>query len=358
MKYFNYLSKEHRDHLFYKDPIVINKDLNNNLLKYSIGALLYVPAICKDMLYKCAKGSIVGLVNFVICLEDAIGKSAEAEAINNIYEVLDYIKSIEGELPLIFIRPKDIDQLEKISELLVKYSELLAGIVIPKANGEKIEAFKRVLNNNKCEHLYIMPIIETVDFIESNSKNKSLVDLYTTLRENRERVLNIRVGVTDILGYYGIRRDRELNIYDNKIISNFFSDILTLGNKEELNIPISAGVSEFYNFKKEVILNNYIKEIKIDRLNGFVGKTVIHPMQMKIVQAMSVITYEDYIDAKKIINDIDSKYSISSSLYGDRMNEVNPHLKWAKKIMKLSEIYGVLKEGKEFNELYKISLSY
>ena len=38
----------------------------------------------------------------------------------------------------------------------------------------------------------------------------------------------------------------------------------------------------------------------------------------------------------------------------DRMNEVNPHLAWAKKIIKLSNIFGVFNEGVEFNDLTRI----
>ena len=51
----------------------------------------------------------------------------------------------------------------------------------------------------------------------------------------------------------------------------------------------------------EKIRELYIKEIKLDRYHGFVGKTVIHPKQIEIVQALSTISYEDYIDAKDII---------------------------------------------------------
>ena len=104
---------------------------------------------------------------------------------------------------------------------------------------------------------------------------------------------------------------------------------------------------------KEEILNTFIKEVKIDKLNGFIGKTVIHPFQMNVVQAMNVISYEDYMDAKSILDGVGSKYSISGSINCERMNEVNPHTKWAKKIMLLSDIYGVFNKGISFNELFR-----
>ena len=39
---------------------------------------------------------------------------------------------------------------------------------------------------------------------------------------------------------------------------------------------------------------------------------------------------------------------------GDKMNEYKPHYKWAKKIMKLAYIYGVLNEGVDYNELIEV----
>ena len=53
-------------------------------------------------------------------------------------------------------------------------------------------------------------------------------------------------------------------------------------------------------------------------------------------------------------NKISSDEIIFSNL--EKMNEVSPHLKWAKKIMAMSEVYGVLNKGVEFNELYELSM--
>ena len=62
---------------------------------------------------------------------------------------------------------------------------------------------------------------------------------------------------------------------------------------------------------------------------------------------------KDYMDAKSILDGVGSKYSISGSINCERMNEVNPHTKWAKKIMLLSDIYGVFNKGISFNELFR-----
>lgn len=356
MKHFNYLTEKEKE-TFYKLPKYFDKTYDRNILKYAIGALLYIPAIQKDMLYKVIDGKIEGIVSMAICLEDSIGVAGENESIENMKEIFHYIKNnqrIKEELPLIFIRFRNREQMMRVGEVLKESLDLLTGIIIPKANKEVISEFLSGLDDLTCETLYIMPIIETTEFINIETKDKALLDLYKVVKENKDRILNIRIGVTDILGSYGLRRNKKHTIYDNIIFNKFCVDLIgTLGGKKDMDIPISGGVSEFYNLKNKEILDSYVKEIYLDKSNAFVGKTVVHPLQLNVVQAMNTISYEDYIDAKNIIENVNSKCGVSASFLAERMNEVNPHFYWAEKTMILSDVYGVLNEGKAANELFR-----
>ena len=211
-----------------------------------------------------------------------------------------------------------------------------------------------ILNSFGLDNLYIIPIIESSHFIYKEIKEEYFREMYSSILNHKERVLGIRIGLTDVLGMYGIRRKREFCIYDNLIGTSFIEDVINYLNRDELDIPISAGVSELFNMDDEKIRELYIKEIKLDRYHGFVGKTVIHPKQIEIVQALSTISYEDYIDAKDIIENYYSEIGVKKSSNGDKMNEYKPHYKWAKKIMKLAYIYGVLNEGVDYNELIEV----
>lgn len=354
VRYFSYLEYEEEKILFHKIPKAFNKNKDKKFLQYALGGHIYVPAIRKDMIYKCLNGKIQGLTSFTICLEDAIGINGEGESIENLAEVLNEIQlSNKKDIPLIFIRPRNLEQMFKFKDILEKNKDIITGIVIPKANGNKIDSFIEALDKINCSKLYIMPIIESIEFIDYTLKDKYLKDLKRAVLEHRDKILNIRVGVTDILGSYGIRRDKSLTIYDNIVFKNLTFDLMSILKNDEIDIPISGGVSEVYDMNNKEILDTYIKEIKIDKLNGFIGKTVIHPLQMNVVQAMNVISYEDYMDAKSILDGIGSKYSISGSINCERMNEVNPHTKWARKIMILSNIYGVFNKGIKFNELFR-----
>lgn len=355
MRYFDFIGKKDINRLFFKEPEEFNKNTDISILKYALGAFLYIPATQYNMMYKNIMGNVKCSRPLAICLEDAIGTNGEEEAIQNLSLVLNNIKKEikDSERPLIFIRIKNPTQLEKIKSIIYENKEVLTGILVPKANSIIIEKCIEVLDTISLDKIYLLPIIESKEFIYKESKEESFLDLYNTLVKHKSRILNIRMGITDILGIFGIRRSKNFSIYENIICTNFINDIITYLSREELDIPISGGVSEFYDIGNEKIKEEYVKEILLDKFHGLVGKTVIHPNQVAIVQALCAVSYEDYMDAKMILESTESKFGVSRSISGQRMNEINPHLLWAKKIIMLSRIYGVLNEGIDYNDLLK-----
>lgn len=364
MRYFKEFIDSEKKRIFHITPKEFNKSSKISLLRYSVGALLYIPAINKKMLNNFADNRIKDLTSVSICLEDSMGESGETEAIENMRQAFCSLKVniknnifTEKDLPLIFIRPKNTEQMMKFRDVLEENSDLITGIIIPKADSTVIEEFLKAIDRVGCTDFYIMPIIETSEFTDIIKKYDALTELRKTIKKYKDRILNIRIGVTDILGSYSLRRNKKYTIYDNIVFNKFAGDLLSIFGADNLiNIPISGGVSEFYDMKNKEILDSYLKEIDIDKLNGFIGKTVIHPFQMKAVQAKSVISYEDYEDAKSIVSGITNKYGVSAGYTRERMNEVNPHLKWAEKTIMLSNIYGVFKEGMDYNDILRLSL--
>jgi citrate lyase beta subunit len=354
LRYFDYIGNEDLERIFLQQPQYFNNDTELNLLKYSLGAFLYIPATQYNMIYKTIRGEVMGVRPLAICLEDSVGVKGEKEAIKNLKLALEDIKNKNIEnIPLIFIRIKDINQLEKISDIIISNKKIITGILLPKADAQLIEKCINILNSFKLLDIYVIPIIESKEFIYKESKEYYFKNVYKTLLKHKDRILNIRIGIADVLGIYGIRRSKSFSIYDNIICTSFIHDVINYLNRPELDIPISGGVSELFDMDDELIKNKYIEEILLDKFHGLIGKTVIHPSQVKLVQALQVVSYEDYMDANTILNSIDSIYGVSKGILGGRMNEVNPHLLWAKKTMILSQIYGVLNEGVDYNELFR-----
>ena len=57
-----------------------------------------------------------------------------------------------------------------------------------------------------------------------------------------------------------------------------------------------------------------------------------------MVNKAYVIRFEEWQDANNILN---AKGGVFAGYKGNRMNEVNPHRSWAKKVLAKAEIYGV-----------------
>ena len=289
-----------------------------------------------------------------------VGIKAKKKAINNLISLLQqYNDKLQNnnlkidDLPLIFIRPRGYRQMEKLLPYIQEYAHVLTGICIPKARIEDINKFVILVKKLKDKNinLFLMPIIETEDYVYFEKTDKALEKLADIITKEKQFFLNVRIGMTDILGLYGLRRVKGFTIYDNLIFTGFAAKVVNIIKRKEIALPVSGAVFEHFDFQDEIIKTSFIKEIQMDKYNGFIGKTVINPKQIKMVQALQVISYEDYLDAKAIIDNSNGIYGTLKSFSGNRMNEINPHLNWAKKIIYLADIYGVFNRGVDYNEL-------
>ena len=89
----------------------------------------------------------------------------------------------------------------------------------------------------------------------------------------------------------------------------------------------------------------------LDKANGIIGKTIIHPTHIIPVEALYVVSHEEYTDACNIISNNNSEKGVFKSSYSNKMNEIKPHLSWAENIIKRSKVYGVFHENKSFTDL-------
>ena len=94
-----------------------------------------------------------------------------------------------------------------------------------------------------------------------------------------------------------------------------------------------------------------INEVLLDQLNGIVGKTIIHPTHIQTVNALYVVTHEEYIDALAIMENSNGQIGVKKSEYQNKMNEIKPHLNWAERILKRASIYGVYNPKEDYTSL-------
>jgi len=97
-------------------------------------------------------------------------------------------------------------------------------------------------------------------------------------------------------------------------------------------------------------LDGLIREVQLDKANGLVGKTVIHPSHVAAVHALSVVTHEEFADANVVLSAA-SPGGVVRSEYGNKMNEVNPHRLWARKVLLRAHCFGVAGADVSFVDL-------
>ncbi|MEH6987316.1 HpcH/HpaI aldolase/citrate lyase family protein [Cytobacillus firmus] len=390
MRLFSDLPGEKINKIFYKKPGYFNKRSDRELLSYALGATLYMPAtrpnIHQDLLSK----KHAGLSSMVICLEDAIGDDEVEKAEDLLCSELenlsaDLVKGLceEEDLPLIFVRIRSYEQLMRLKSRIPNGMHLLTGFVLPKfspAEGHKILTEIKELNSHGyC--LYAMPILETKEIIQKETRLEELIGIKKVLDQYFELILNVRIGATDFSGLYGIRRNSDTTVYDIAVIRDCISDIINIFLRADQPYVISGPVWEYFSSKERLLkpqirqtpfmerlgqdglkmrtdlidrhMDGLIREIAMDISNGLTGKTIIHPTHIRPVQALNTVTLEEYLDALSIADQAGGKIGVMKSDYQNKMNEIKPHLFWAKKILLKSEVYGVLQDEITYIDLLK-----
>ena len=108
--------------------------------------------------------------------------------------------------------------------------------------------------------------------------------------------------------------------------------------------------------KRVPIVNNEIdgllREVILDKANGFVGRTVIHPTHVRFVNALMAVTKEEYDDATTILQKTDG---VLKGCGGNKMYEIRPHTNWAKKITSRARAFGVIENESAYMKLFSVS---
>ena len=339
-----------------KFPQDFSKNTQKELLQYAVGPLLYIPATHEKLLEAILKTREASIC---IDLEDAIGDNTVQQAELNILSCLQQLKTMIAsgeitlqELPLIFTRIRSSQQLKDFGTKLGKpLLNLVTGFNLPKFDTscaqDYLTAFHEVQHLSQ-ENLYFMPIFETEAIMNKKGRIEELEALYQTLKPVQHYILNIRVGATDFSNLFGIRRTISQTIHMVQVIEDCLGDIINIFGKDYV---CSAPVWEYFgsndsDFKETPAwLTGLKNEIVLDQLNGFIGKTCIHPSQLHAVLESLVISEEDYEDALKILGMDETLVGVTKGHLGNKMNEVKTHIKWAKKMINLATIYGVRKSN-------------
>lgn len=358
---------------FIKEPEAFDKYSERDFLSYCLGGTLYMPAV-RQFSEIVINKTITGLTSMVVCFEDSIDiadlNRGEENAIYNLREIMAAIEKgmiHKSDVPLIFFRVRSVKQFHEIAEMLeTEVLTCVTGFVFPKfsaQNGDAYFSYLKQLNDKHGEILYGMPILESMKIALKETRYEELVNIKRIIDGYKELTLNIRVGATDFSSCFGVRRGIDYSIYDILTVRDCLMDILNVfsrGNEYVISGPVWEYflVNKDMKFKKDLefswqssllrrkrlineAIDGLLREVILDKANGFVGKTVIHPTHIKYVNAMQAVTEEEYEDVLQILN---ASGGVRKSPSENKMNEINPHRSWAEKMYYKAAAYGVIKD--------------
>lgn len=368
---------------FFVEPDEFNKFSDKQFLQFCLGATLYMPAT-KKIVDKITNHDLSGLTSLVMCFEDALREEDLPDAaVNVLAQLRGVLKAVKtkklavADVPLIFLRVRNLQQFQEFAgKLTPQISTVLTGFVFPKfnaANGREYLDYLNEVNQKLDALLYGMPILESREIAFKETRMVELEKLTRLFQDYSDMVLNIRVGGTDVSSLFGLRRGTDHTIYDILPVRDFLSDVLNVFGRMSAGFVISGPVWEYYLndgnkslrgvqergrlhrllLSRTPLINpavdGLLREVMLDTANGFVGKTVIHPSQIRFVNGMQAVTREVYEDAVQIMA---ASGGIVKSPQANKMNEVNPHKNWARVILNRARAYGVIESEADYWRLF------
>ncbi|MEV5155158.1 HpcH/HpaI aldolase/citrate lyase family protein [Streptomyces werraensis] len=387
MRHFGHIAPEVRKRLFYREPCEFTAGSPARVLSAALGATLYSPATRPRLADDVLKQGARGVVSMVLCLEDSI---SDAEVVageeNLVHQLTDLAGRPGADLPLLFVRVRAPEQIGDLVRRLGPAVGVLSGFVLPKFTAERGLPFLEALTAAESasgRRLFAMPVLESPELLYRESRVETLEGIFRAVDKYRDRVLALRLGVTDFCSSYGLRRGPDMTAYDIQVVASVISDVVNmLGRADGTGFTVTGPVWEYFRVQERMFkpqlrqspfleveatalrqrliehaMDGLLREISLDRANGLLGKTCIHPSHVLPVHALSVVSHEEFSDAQDILRPERNGGGVLRSAYTNKMNEVKPHRAWAERTLLRAEVFGVANEDIGFVELLAAGLA-
>ena len=394
MRHFHHLDDGQLTRLFAQPPADFERHGASEVLSVALGATLYIPANRATLAQDLRRQAAAGVMSSVVCLEDSIAdddlQAAECNVVTQLRTLgPSHRTDSEGEghgseVPLTFVRVRNPDQVRVVVDGLGDCADVLSGFVLPKftddTGPELLDAVADVRAQTGLD-LRVMPVIESPRAIYAETRVDMLIAVQRLLAKQRDMVLAVRMGATDLSSAYGIRRDPDLTIYDVRVVAEVIADVVNiLGRSDGTGFVVTGPVWEYFpdhdrlfkpllrtspfeendatQLRQQLItrdLDGLIREVVLDKANGLLGKTVIHPTHVGAVHALLVVTHEEFSDACDILGEDMAGGGVRVSSYRNKMNEAKPHRTWAERTLHRAAAFGVARPGVGFVDLLTAS---
>ena len=310
---------------------------------YQLGASLYMPATRQDIWQVIKRDKLPTINSIIICLEDAVSHSDVELALTRLQMLLDtwaaHVDSInepsknapiqtqQPTRPLVFVRPRNPMMLQKLADF--RHIELLDGFVLPKVDMYSLSNWRMACQNLNTDQL-LMPTLETAALFDPHHNQELAIGFKEAFSQP---VFALRIGGNDLFAALRLRRPKDSIIYDTPIGTLAYQ---LLGCFVPHGFYLSAPVFEYLD---QPML--FMQELNRDVILGLVGKTVIHPSQIALVQQAYCVPTSMLDEAQAILHS-EAKAVFK---YNNTMLEPATHRAWADEVINRAEVFGTVNDG-------------
>lgn len=310
---------------------------------YQLGASLYMPATRQDIWQVIKRDKLPTINSIIICLEDAVSHTDVDLAITRLQTLLEtwatHIDTInapssDDELqtqlptrPLVFVRPRSPMMMQQLSDF--KHIELLDGFVMPKVDMYSLSDWRMACQNLNSNHL-LMPTLETAALFNPHHNQELAIAFKEAFSQP---IFALRIGGNDLFSALRLRRPKDSIIYDTPIGTLAYQ---LLGCFVPHGFYLTAPVFEYLD-QPMLLMQELTRDVSL----GLVGKTVIHPSQVALVQQAYCVPLSMLDEAQAILHS-EAKAVFK---YNNTMLEPATHRAWANEVINRAEVFGTINDG-------------
>ncbi len=318
---------------------------------YQLGASLYMPATRQDIWQVIKRDKLPTINSIIICLEDAISHndvelaltrlqtlldtwSAHVDSINNPSQEADTLSKPQSQQsdrqptrPLVFVRPRNPLMLQKLADFA--HIDLIDGFVLPKVDMCSLSNWRMA-----CQHLstdlLLMPTLETAAVFNPHHNQELAIGFKEAFSQP---IFALRIGGNDLFAALRLRRPKNSVVYDTPIGTLIYQ---LLGCFVPHGFYLSAPVFEYLD--EPMLL---MQELDRDVSLGLIGKTVIHPSQIALVQQAYCVPLSMLGEAQAILHS-EAKAVFK---FNNSMLEPATHRAWADEVINRAQVFGTINDG-------------
>ncbi len=309
---------------------------------YQLGASLYMPATRQDIWQVIKRDKLPTINSIIICLEDAVSHSDVDMALTQLQTLLSTWQSHRHSIsnpsqpaphakppirPLVFVRPRHPEMLSQLADF--EHIELIDGFVLPKVDLYTLPKWRLACAAHHAEQL-LMPTLETAALFNPQHNN----DLAIAFKKAfHQPIFALRIGGNDLFAALRLRRPKDSIVYETPVGMLAYQ---LLGCFVPHGFYLSAPVFEYLD---QPML--FMQELNRDVSLGLVGKTVIHPSQIALVQQAFCVPTSILEEAQQILH-VEAKAVFK---FNNTMLEPATHRTWATEIINRAEVFGTINDS-------------